>query len=375
MPEDKETKIAPAGAIDPANAADGKTEVNEADQKAIEAANAALEQQAILLARYNNLGNTRLNYNESDVKANGLCLGYLTSVTVDNVLIDPKTASMGALAGATVPVLKFNFDDGNKEELKRKYFTHSFFPVDSNTDTFGGGAQNWKVVGPLSYFLHYIQVLITHKPGVPPTPTYLEIIPHINDTIYPIVDGKEDRTGIATFNPVDTEEVIADYARRFEAMRKLMNNGIGEDGKIREDNDPKAFPVFKNIAVKQGKPEFLLWMKLVRSARVKGAWRNVSANAAFGFPNFLGKGVIEVYEAGKEPILHFDSTLYSHKPAPERGAGANAAAGGFIPPGGGGTPFTPPAYGGGYTGAAMYTPTGNAGANGAPGAGGDDLPF
>lgn len=368
MSEDKDTKI-PKTEV-PADGAEAK--LSEADQKALDAANAALEeQQALLLARYQNLGNVRLPYNESDVRANGLCLGYLTSVVVEDALIDSKTVSMGALAGSTVPVLKFNFDDGNKDELKRKYFTHAFFPVDSNTDTFGGGTHNWKVVGPLSYFLHYIQTFITKKPGVPPMPTYLEVIPHINDTIYPVIDGKEDRKGIATFNPVDTDEVIEDYRRRFEAMRRLMNNGMSKDGKIREDGDPEAFPVFKDKTIKTGKQEILLWMMLVRSARVKGAWRNVSSNAAFGFPNFLGKGVLEVHVTGHEPTLHFDSTVYSHKAAPERVQGAGAAAG-F---GGGGTPFTPPAFAGGYTGASMYTPTPAAGGNGAPGAGSDDLPF
>jgi hypothetical protein len=354
---------APAGS-------DGDLELSR-QQAAIDAANARLAaQESELAERYGTIGRVRQSYNESDVKRNGLCLGYLRSVTVEEVDISPKTVSMGSLAGMRVPVLRFNFDNGDADELKRKYHTHTFFPVESSTETFAGGAQGWRVTSQLQYFVHYIQTFITHSAGVPPMPTYRNIVPLINDAIYPEVDGKIDYKAVPTFNPVATDEVIADYARRFNAMCKLMNNGMTKDGAIREDNDPDAFPVFKDRTIKTTKNHIFLWLLLLRSTRVKGSWRNVNQDGSFGFPSFLGKGVIEVVANGVEPVLHFDSATMSHKAAPEK------AHTGGLPPAGGGA-FIPPAYGaaagtsfaGASAGAGAYSPSaGSAGTQ-------DDLPF
>jgi hypothetical protein len=279
----------------------------------------------------NVVGSSRIPFNENDAHPTvGLFLAQIEEVTVTTANYQENEKTTSVFAGHQVPRLTILWSNGNADKSKAKYYSHSFNAVESNVDTFMGGKSAWKVRVVNQHMVHYLETFLMRAKGVPPIEVAEAISGRINDSVFPVVNGKTNYNGTPVYNLVPVEEVLEDYRRRFQAFADVMNYGVDAKGFIRSKDDPEAKPLYKDV---NGKA-IRTWILLLRSYKSDGTWKT-NQGSQLAIPNFIRSGVMEIEVPGKAPVLRLDKATMSltaiETPKQNRVGAMPPVGGGFIP--------------------------------------------
>lgn len=265
-------------------------------------------------------------------RANGLFLGHLDNVEVNWATLK-EDANIPQFAGLAIPYLTFTFASNETNINDRKYNTVRFSAVESTVETIPGGKAEWKVNVVFQFLKHVYEVFVLKG---------REMTEAEEDALtLPFEDFEDDGNGGYQYVPLEAEEIVNGYKALFENYVKLLNN--------------------------EGKPHYKaanggilpIWMKLLRFQRVKNEWKVVLGGNQAGelaFPTFIGEGVIELYEQGKEPSIkvdpHKESIVFKEEAMKAKTPNVGSPVGGVAPapvanPAFGGTPANP-AFSGGF---------------------------
>lgn len=263
-------------------------------------------------------------------KTNGLFIGHLENVEVNWATLKDD-ANIPQFAGMAVPYLTFTFCSNEANENDRKYTTVRFGAVESNTETIPGGKAEWKVNVIFQFMKHVYEVFVLKGRAM----TEAE-----EDALtLPFEDFEDNGEGGYQFVPLEPDVILNGYKTLFENYVKLLNN----EGK----------PYYKSA----NGTILPIWMKLLRFIRAKNEWKSVlSGNQAgeLAFPTFIGEGVIELFDANKQPSIkldiHKESIIYKEEAmkakTPNVGAPVAGGVAATMPnPAFGGAPANP-AFGG-----------------------------
>lgn len=265
------------------------------------------------------------------VKANGLFIGHLDNVEVSWATLK-EDANIPQFAGLAVPYLTFTFASNEDNVNDRKYTTVRFGAVESNVETIPGGKSEWKVNVVFQFMKHIYEVFVLKGRNM----TEAE-----EDALtLPFEDFEDNGEGGYQYVNLDAEVILAGYKTLFENYVKLINN----DGK----------PYYKTA----NGGILPIWMKLLRFIRAKNEWKSVlSGNQAgeLAFPTFIGEGVIELFDANKQPSIkidiHKESIIFKEEAMKAKTPNVGGAIAGGVAPGApinpafGGAPSNP-AFGG-----------------------------
>lgn len=277
-------------------------------------------------------GSSQLRFHERDVAKNGLFLGHLEGVEVKwSVNADGKK-----FTGLNAPRLEFHFASNHEKKDEQRHLRHSLFPVESNVNTIPNGADEWQVTSLFDWIKHILDVLYLKGRQMTEAEEDALSLPF------------EDFDDEGEYIPVEPEEVLKGYGIMFENVAAMLNGTFN----LAEGETPK--PCYKDA---NGKP-IVLWMKLLRHKKRKGEWININ-NGELGFDNFVGSGIIEIYDRKtmKPAKLSLDLSRESYLPQSVKKA---PTVGGVAPMGGTMVPSMP------------GMPVDN---DGAFGAAGEDMPF
>ena len=264
-------------------------------------------------------------------RTNALFIGHLDNVEVSWATLKDD-ANIPQFAGLAVPYLTFTFASNEDNVNDRKYATVRFGAVESNTETIPGGKSEWKVNVVFQFMKHVYEVFVLKGRAM----TEAE-----EDALtLPFEDFEDDGEGNFQYVPLEAEVILNGYRTMFENYVKLMNN----EGK----------PYYKSA----NGGILPIWMKLLRFIRAKNEWKAVlSGNQAgeLGFPTFIGEGVIELFDANKQPSIkvdaHKESIIYKEEAMKAKTPNVGAPAGGVAPTVGSNPAFNGsmnPAFGGGF---------------------------
>lgn len=254
-------------------------------------------------------------------KANGLFIGHLENVEVNWATLK-EDANIPQFAGLAIPYITFTFCSNEANPNDRKYNTVRFSAVESTVETIPGGKAEWKVNVVFQFLKHVYEVFVLKGREM----TELE-----EDALtLPFEDFEDDGNGGYQYVPLEAEEIVNGYKALFENYVKLINN----EGK----------PYYK--AANGG--IIPIWMKMLRFQRVKNEWKSVLGGNQAGelaFPTFIGEGVIELWEQGKEPSIkvdpHKESIIFKEEAMKAKTPNVGIPAGGVAP-----APMGNPAFGG-----------------------------
>lgn len=279
-------------------------------------------------------------------RTNGLFIGHLDNVEVAWATLK-EDANIPQFAGLAVPYLTFTFASNEENENDRKYTTVRFGAVESNVETIPGAKSEWKVNIIFQFMKHVYDVFVLK--GRPMNESEEDAL------TLPFEDFEDDGQGGYQYVALEAETILNGYKTLFENYVKLLNN----NGK----------PYYKTA----NGGILPIWMKLLRFIRAKNEWKAVlSGNQAgeLAFPTFIGEGVIELFDANKQPSIkvdiHKESIIFKEEAMKAKTPNVGAPiAGGVAPtsaPSFGGAPINP-AFGSAFP----ESPIANADAS--------DLPF
>ena len=219
----------------------------------------------------------QLRFHEKDSAQNGLFVGHLDSVSVE----ESVNADGKQFTGMKVPRFVLHFASNHNVASEQRHVYYSLNPVESNVNTIPGGSEEWKVTNVFNWIKHMLDVL--YLKGRELTEKEEEAL------TLPFEDFDEEGNYVV----VEPEEVIAGYKSIFENAASMLNGSFNlKDGEV-------AKPVYKTA---DGK--FIsLWMKLLRHKKVKTEWKNVAQNGELGFDSFIGNGVIELVKKDCPPLV------------------------------------------------------------------------
>ena len=219
----------------------------------------------------------QLRFHEKDSAQNGLFVGHLDSVSVE----ESVNADGKQFTGMKVPRFVLHFASNHNVASEQRHVYYSLNPVESNVNTIPGGSEEWKVTNVFNWIKHMLDVL--YLKGRELTEKEEEAL------TLPFEDFDEEGNYVV----VEPEEVIAGYKYIFENAASMLNGSFNlKDGEV-------AKPVYKTA---DGK--FIsLWMKLLRHKKVKTEWKNVAQNGELGFDSFIGNGVIELVKKDCPPLV------------------------------------------------------------------------
>lgn len=246
-------------------------------------------------------------------RTNGLFVGHLDNVEVAWATLK-EDANIPQFAGLAVPYLTFTFCSNEENINDRKYTTVRFGAVESNVETIPGAKNEWKVNVIFQFMKHVYEVFVLKGRAM----TEAE-----EDALtLPFEDFEDDGQGGYQYVSLEAEVILNGYKTLFENYVKLLNN----DGK----------PHYK--AANGG--ILPIWMKLLRFIRAKNEWKPVLSGSQAGelaFPTFIGEGVIELFDANKQPSIkvdvHKESIIYKEEAmkAKTPNVGTAPVAGGVVP--------------------------------------------
>lgn len=225
------------------------------------------------------LGTTNLKFDTRDVQPNGLFLAHLDKVEVTSFVPGEGKTGMPSFNGLEVPRITFTFASNEDEVNKRRKVYLQFNAVESTALTIPGKSEEWKVNIPLNYLKHILDVFVfkgremTEEEAVALSLDYIDF----------------DENG--EYVTVPAEEVLAAWKNLFENVATMLNTG--NNGK----------PYFKTADNKN----IALWIKLIRYFKVKNEWKAVN-NESLAFPQFVGEGVIEIFQPNVNPTIKIDVT-------------------------------------------------------------------
>lgn len=279
-------------------------------------------------------------------RTNGLFIGHLDNVEVAWATLK-EDANIPQFAGLAVPYLTFTFASNEENENDRKYTTVRFGAVESNVETIPGAKNEWKVNIIFQFMKHVYDVFVLK--GRPMNESEEDAL------TLPFEDFEDDGQGGYQYVALEAETILNGYKTLFENYVKLLNN----NGK----------PYYKTA----NGGVLPIWMKLLRFIRAKNEWKAVlSGNQAgeLAFPTFIGEGVIELFDANKQPSIkvdiHKESIIFKEEAMKAKTPNVGAPIAGGVAPASatsfGGAPINP-AFGSAFP----ESPISNADAS--------DLPF
>lgn len=241
---------------------------------------------------------SRLKYDESLAnRANGLFLGVIDSVEVQEVEFKEDNNGMPSFAGETVPVFVVQFHSLHDAPEKWRWVPLRAMAAESNANTIPYASEAWKVENVTGVIKHLLDVVYLHGRPLNDEEEEALTLPFEDFTI--TEDGK------FVYEPVDAKVVLAGYKQIFENAAAMLNG----TWKIEPNTAPK--PAYVN---KDGKKTWY-WLKLLRFTKVKNQWspvvRGGNNTGDLGFPSFIGSGIFEKYEKDVAPSLRVDPSKES----------------------------------------------------------------
>lgn len=215
-------------------------------------------------------------------RINGLFVGHLDNVEVNWATLKDD-ANIPQFAGLAVPYLTFTFCSNEENVNDRKYTTVRFGAVESNVETIPGAKNEWKVNVIFQFMKHIYEVFVLK--GRPMTEAEEDAL------TLPFEDFEDDGQGGYQYVSLEADVILNGYKTLFENYVKLINN----NGK----------PYYKTA----NGGILPIWMKLLRFVRAKNEWKSVLGGNQAGelaFPTFIGEGVIELFDANKQPSIKVD---------------------------------------------------------------------
>ena len=225
------------------------------------------------------VGTSNIKFDTRDAQLNGLFLAHLDKVEVTTFVPGEGKTGMPSFNGFEVPRITFTFASNEDEVNKRRKAYLQFNAVESTALTIPGKAEEWKVNIPLNYLKHILDVFIfkgrelTEEEAVALSLDYIDF----------------DENG--EYVTVPAETVLAAWKTLFTNVATMLNTG--NNGK----------PVYKTNDNKN----IILWLKLIRYFKAKNEWKAVN-NESLGFPQFVGEGVIELFQPNVAPTIKIDVT-------------------------------------------------------------------
>lgn len=258
---------------------------------------------------------SQMKFHESDAAGNGLFVGHLADVRIDWSV----NAEAKSFTGLNVPRVTMEFCSNHTNPNEQRHVYRTLFPVESNVDTIPGGQSEWQVDQVFHWIKHILDVYYLR--GRELTDAEADALTLTFD------DYTLDDNNVATYNPVEPQEVLDGYRHLFESFVAMMNGSFDKTG------DEVAKPCYKTA---DGK--FIpCWLKLLRCKKIKNQWRNVT-NGDLAFDSFLGAGAVELLRGSNPPaILRVDASKESITPkqvnvAPTIGGPATSNMGGIAIP-------------------------------------------
>lgn len=225
------------------------------------------------------VGTTNLKFDTRDVQPNGLFLAHLDKVEVTTFVPGEGKVGMPSFNGFEVPRITFVFSSNEEEANKRRKAYLQFNAVESTALTIPGKAEEWKVNIPLNYLKHILDVFVFKGRDL----TEEEVASLSLDYIDFDENGE--------YVTVDPKDVLAAWKNLFDNVATILNTG--NNGKpYYKTNDNKFIA---------------LWIKLIRYFKAKNDWKPVN-NESLGFPQFVGEGVIEIFQPNVAPTIKIDIT-------------------------------------------------------------------
>lgn len=223
------------------------------------------------------VGTQSLRFDTRDVQQNGLFLAHLEKVEVSTFVPGEGKTGMPSFNGLEIPRITFSFASNEEEVNKRRRVYLQFNAVESTALTIPGKSEEWKVNLVLNYLKHILDVFVFK--GRELTDAEAEALS------LDFVDFDEN----GEYVTVAPETVLQSWKNLFENVANILNSG--KDGK----------PYFKTADNKN----IPLWIKLIRYFKRNNEWKEVN-NGALSFPQFVGEGVIEIYQPNVAPIIKLD---------------------------------------------------------------------
>ena len=276
-------------------------------------------------------GTVRLKFDTRDAKSNGLFLAHLEEVKVSTFVPGEDKTGMPSFNGLEVPKLTLTFASNEEEVAKRRYAVLQFNAVESTALTIPGKSEEWKVNLVFDWIKHILNVFVLK--GRQMTPQEEEALS------LDFVDFDENGEYIT----VDPQVVLSSWNKLFTNFENIMNRGRDGEKPYYKTADNK------NIA---------LWIKLIRYFKAHNEWKEVN-RGDLSFPQFVGEGAIEIYQANVMPSIKLDITR--EKIAPMNLTKKEAPN------------FQAPAAPGGVDMMSQFSPVSEFGGGPVPSA--DDLPF
>lgn len=225
-------------------------------------------------------GTTRLRFDTRDAKPNGLFLAHLEDVKVSTFVPGEDKTGMPSFNGLEVPRLTLTFASNEEDVAKRRYVTLQFNAVESTALTIPGKSDEWKVNLVFDWIKHILNVFVLK--GRQMTAQEEEALS------LDFVDFDEN----GEYVTVDPQIVLSSWNKLFTNFENIMNRG--RDGEK---------PVYKTIDNKN----IAIWIKLIRYFKARNEWKEVN-RGDLSFPQFVGEGAIEIYQANTVPSIKLDIT-------------------------------------------------------------------
>ena len=225
-------------------------------------------------------GTVRLKFDTRDAKSNGLFLAHLEEVKVSTFVPGEDKTGMPSFNGLEVPRLTLTFASNEEEVAKRRYAVLQFNAVESTALTIPGKSEEWKVNLVFDWIKHILNVFVLK--GRQMTPQEEEALS------LDFVDFDEN----GEYVTVDPQVVLSSWNKLFTNFENIMNRGRDGEKPYYKTADNK------NIA---------LWIKLIRYFKAHNEWKEVN-RGDLSFPQFVGEGAIEIYQANVMPSIKLDIT-------------------------------------------------------------------
>ena len=224
-------------------------------------------------------GTQTLKFDTRDVQQNGLFLAHLEKVETSTFTPGEGKTGLPSFNGLEVPRITFTFASNEDDANKRRRVYLQFNAVESTAFTIPGKAEEWKVNIPLNYLKHILDVFYFKG---------RELTEEETDALsLEYVDFDENGEYVS----VAAEDVLSSWKHLFENVAAFLN--AGKDGK----------PCFKTADNKF----ITVWIKLIRYFKTKTEWKEVN-NGQLAFPQFVGEGVIEIFQPNVAPTIKLDIT-------------------------------------------------------------------
>lgn len=225
-------------------------------------------------------GTVRLKFDTRDAKSNGLFLAHLEEVKVSTFVPGEDKTGMPSFNGLEVPRLTLTFASNDEEVAKRRYAVLQFNAVESTALTIPGKSEEWKVNLVFDWIKHILNVFVLK--GRQMTAQEEEALS------LDFVDFDEN----GEYVTVDPQVVLSSWNKLFTNFENIMNRGRDGEKPYYKTADNK------NIA---------LWIKLIRYFKARNEWKEVN-RGDLSFPQFVGEGAIEIYQANVMPSIKLDIT-------------------------------------------------------------------